>query len=337
MAPLIECVINISEGKNRPLIEAIAGAVETERGVKLLHIDASPSAHRSVITFAGPPDTIVPAAIALYERALVGIDMRQHHGVHPRIGAVDVTPFVPLIDATLDDCLTLSQTLAAEVARLFDLPVFLYGESATRPSRRSVAAIRKGEYEHLKARLLDPAWQPDAGPSAAHPTGGATIIGARPLLVAYNITLDSDDASHATAIARHIRESGYQSEPGQLAHCMAIGWWLEHIHKVQVSTNLTHFETTSPKATYDAVVREAASRGITVTGSEVVGLIPLRALLPDLPRGASAHSLIHSRPLRDQLDAAIALLSLDDLYIFHPEEKILEFAIEREYGICVVL
>jgi glutamate formiminotransferase len=268
---LIECVPNVSEGRRADVIAAIGDAIAAP-GVRMLDRSSDPSHNRSVYTFAGESDAIRDAVLRLFTVAIDAIDLRSHDGIHPRIGAVDVVPFVPLDGATIEECVALAKDTAALVAERFGVPVFLYEEAATTDERRSLANIRRGGVDGVALRMQQPAWRPDFGPSQPHPTAGATAIGARPILIAYNVNLASNRLGVAKRIASSIRESN-----GGLPHVKALGMQLDH-GVVQVSMNLTNYKETSMAAAFDAIVREAAVDGVRVLESEIVGLVPADAL-----------------------------------------------------------
>src|SRR6058998_2806087 len=272
-SPLIECVPNFSEGRNAATIEALRLALTSVPGVGLLDVQADAAHNRSVFTFVAPPDASVEAALAAMRVATERIDLSRHTGEHPRMGATDVVPFVPVRDVTMDDCVALARRLAERAAAELQIPVYLYAKAATRPERERLPDIRKGEFEGLRERVgRDPAADPDVGPRRIHPTAGATAIGARPFLVAFNIYLDTGDVTIAKDIAKRIRASG-----GGLPAVQASGFQVEG--KAQVSMNLLDIDVTSPVTVVGEIEREAQKRGVTVVKSEIVGLIPERALL----------------------------------------------------------
>jgi glutamate formiminotransferase / formiminotetrahydrofolate cyclodeaminase len=279
-APLVECVPNFSEGRNRATLDALEHALTGVPGVQLLDVQADATHHRSVFTFVAPPDAAVEAAFQAMRVAAQRIDLTQHRGAHPRMGATDVVPFVPVRDMTMDDCVRLARRLAERVATELQIPIYLYARAATRPDRERLPDIRKGEFEGLQHRIgTDPAAAPDFGPRRLHPTAGATAIGARPFLVAFNIYLDTSDVAIAKEIARRIRSSG-----GGLPAVQASGFEVEG--KAQVSMNLLDIDVTPPATVVAAVEAAAAERGARVLRSEIVGLIPERAVL-----GAGAAAL----------------------------------------------
>jgi len=272
-APLVECVPNFSEGRDAATLEALRSAITRVPGVRLLDVQADPAHNRSVYTFVAPPDTAVEAALSAMRVATDRIDMTKHRGEHPRMGATDVIPLVPVRETTMDDCVALARRLGERAAAELSIPIYLYARAATRPERERLPDVRKGEFEGLKERIgKDPAADPDFGPKHIHPTAGATAVGARPFLVAFNIYLDSSDVSIAKDIAKKIRTSS-----GGLAAVQASGF--EVAGKAQVSMNLLDIDTTSPAKVFTIVEEAARGRGVAVLKSEVVGLIPERALL----------------------------------------------------------
>jgi glutamate formiminotransferase len=270
---LIECVPNISEGQRIEVVHAIARAIKAVRGVSLLDVSSDPSHNRSVLTFVGHADDLQQAVIALFEVAISRIDLRAHRGVHPRMGAVDVVPFVPFDNGSMAECVALARVTAAAVASRFEIPVYLYEEAATNPARRQLEHLRRGQFERLAARLATEAWRPDFGPATPHPTAGATAVGARRFLIAYNVNLASDRLDVAREIATAVRSSG-----GGLPCVKAMGVRLARRGIVQVSMNLTDYQRTSIPQAFEAVTREATQRGVEILDSEIVGVVPSAAL-----------------------------------------------------------
>lgn len=273
---LIESIPNVSEGRHPEVLERLAGAVQTTAGVRLLDHSSDPSHNRAVFTFAGQRDAVGAAALALVEEAVRAIDLRGHAGQHPRIGAADVVPFVPLGGSTMADCVALAREVGAEVGARLRVPVYLYEEAASSPARRRLEHIRRGGFEGLAGKMRTPGWAPDFGPSAPHPSAGAVVIGARQALIAWNINLDSDRLEIAKAIAAVIRESS-----GGFPCVKAAGFRLAHRGIVQVSMNLTDYTQTPMAVVFEAVGREAARRGVAVLESEIIGLVPAAALPSD--------------------------------------------------------
>jgi glutamate formiminotransferase len=272
--PIIECVPNISEGRTVELVQRIADALRAIEGVRVLDVQSDASHHRSVLTLAGDREALSQAVLRLYELAVASIDLNVHRGEHPRLGAVDVCPFIPIEGVTMDQCVEVAREVAAEVARRFQLPVFLYEEAATTPSRRNLEDIRRGEFEGLAAKMQLPDWSPDFGPNQPHPTAGATVIGARMPLIAYNINLATDRLDVAKKIASAIRFSS-----GGFRFVKAMGIELKERDIVQVSMNLTNYEKTPMFRVFEAVKREADRYGVAILESEIVGLVPSAALL----------------------------------------------------------
>jgi len=266
---LLECVLNISEGRDQEKITLIAEEVKQHKGVKLLEISSDRDHHRSVFTFIGEPSAVKDAALSLALKAIELIDMRQHRGGHPRLGAVDVVPFVPIQGITMEEVVQLAWEFGKELGRE-GVPVFFYEEAATQPERRELPSIRKGEYEGLPEKLRDHHWTPDEGPQIFNPKSGATVVGARFPLVAYNVNLKTEDLAMAKEIAKKVR-----FKDGGFAHVRAIGVDLKEKAMVQVSMNLTNYRVTNIPQVFEFIKREALQRGVEVDGSEIVGLVPL--------------------------------------------------------------
>lgn len=271
---LIECVPNVSEGRRAEVIAALRSSLSVP-GVHVLDQSSDPSHNRTVYTFAGEPGPLQDAVLRLFAAAVDAIDLNSHVGIHPRMGAVDVVPFIPLHGATMEECIALARSTAALVAERFSIPVFLYEEAAANDDRRSLSDIRRGGANGVALRMKQPGWQADFGPDAPHPTAGASAIGARPILIAYNVNLASNRLGVARRVASVVRASS-----GGLRHVKALGMQLDH-GGVQVSMNLTNYKETPMTAVFDAVTREAAVDGVRVLESEIVGLVPADALPPD--------------------------------------------------------
>jgi glutamate formiminotransferase len=275
MAALIECIPNVSEGRREDVVAALAeAALRAGPGVVLLDRTSDADHNRSVLTFLGEGEPLVAAMTALVGAALEAIDLRKHAGAHPRLGAVDVIPFVPVRGATAADCVALAKSLGRTIADRYGLPVYLYEDAASRPERQNLANIRKGEFEGLAAKMADPAWAPDFGPLAPHASGGAVVVGARAPLVAYNINLATSDLAIADRIAKAIRHLS-----GGYRYVKAMGVKLEARGQVQISINMTNFEKTPLHRVFETVRSEAERHGVAVVGSEIVGLVPQAALL----------------------------------------------------------
>jgi glutamate formiminotransferase len=271
-APVLECVPNVSEGRSPAVIDRLGRAVTQVKGVRLASVHIDPDHHRSVFTFLGAPETVQAAALSLARSVFETVDMRAHQGIHPRLGALDVLPFVPLRDLTMADAVAVARAVGERLAADHALPVYLYGAAATAPDRRSLLAVRAGQYEGLPTRLADPSWRPDFGPARFEPRLGALLVGARDVLVAYNVWLDTDDAAAARAIAHAVRESA-----GGLPALQAMGGRLERRGLAQVAMNLLDYRVTSLPQAFDAVRSEAARRGVGVRRGELVGLAPRAA------------------------------------------------------------
>jgi glutamate formiminotransferase len=270
---IIECVPNFSEGRDPDKVRMIAETVRTVPHVRLLDYSLDPDHHRSVLTFIGEPAEVVRGALAVGAKALELIDIRKHQGVHPRIGAVDVVPFVPLGDAAMPDAIKAAHEFGRCFSERHNIPVYFYGEAALDAARRELPNIRRGGIEGLRERIASPGWSPDAGPAACHDQGGAVAVGARMPLVAYNVNLQSNDLNLARRIAGAIRESG-----GGFRQVKAIGLWLKSRGIVQVSMNLTDYRVTSIQAVFDRVRKEALKAGVNILESELIGLAPAAAI-----------------------------------------------------------
>jgi glutamate formiminotransferase len=269
----IECVPNVSEGRRPEVIEPIVTALRAVEAVRVLDVSSDASHNRTVISMVGSHASLRDAVLVLFELAIAAIDLRAHTGAHPRLGAIDVVPFIPIEGITMRQCVALARDTGAAVASRFGIPVFLYEEAATTAARRNLADIRRGEFENLAAKLALPEWQPDFGPRAPHPTAGATVIGARMPLIAFNVNLATNRLDIAKSIAVKVRESS-----GGLPAVKALGVPTPNPETVQVSMNLTNYEQTSLRRVFDAVSAEASRHNVAVAGSEIVGLVPAAAL-----------------------------------------------------------
>ena len=270
---VIECVANVSEGRRPEVVAAMADAIRAIAGVRLLDHSSDASHHRSVFTLAGDADGVERAVLALFERAVADIDLRTHRGEHPRLGAIDVVPFVPIEGVTMAECVALAKKVGAEVAARFQIPVYLYEEASANPARRNLEDIRRGEFEGLSAKMATAGWTPDFGPASPHPSAGAAVIGARMPLIAYNINLATDRLDVAKKIAAAIRHSS-----GGFRFVKAMCIKLEARGIVQVSMNLTNYEKTPIVRVFETVKREAERHGVSILESEIVGLVPSAAL-----------------------------------------------------------
>ena len=334
MKRLVECVPNFSEGRDRDVINAIAESIRNVPGVKLLSVEPDKDYHRSVVTFVGEPEPVRDAAFAATAVASQRIDMTAHKGEHPRLGATDVVPFIPVSGVTMNDCVQLANEFGKRVAEELHVPVYLYEEAARNPERKNLSVIRKGEYEGLPEKLKDPAWKPDYGEAVFNPRSGALVTGARFFLIAYNVNLASNNKEFAHEIALRIRESGRTIKdaggrstkiPGTLKCVKAMGVLLERFDIAQVSINLTNYTVTPPHVAYEEVRKEAEKLGTRVTGSEVVGLIPKEAMLMAGKYYSPAPSKSESEEVL--IRRAVEFLGLSQLEPFKPEQKIIEHLI----------
>ncbi len=347
MKQLIECVPNFSEGRDLNIIKQITDQIETVEGVRLLDVDPGKATNRTVVTFVGEPAQVIEAAFLAIKKASEIIDMRQHSGEHARMGATDVCPLIPVANISMEETVLFAKALAKRVGEALDIPVYLYESAASKPERRNLATVRAGEYEGLPTKLQDPNWQPDFGPATFNAQAGATVIGARDFLVAYNINLNTTSTRIANAIAFDVREAGRVKReghpvlgkvvndekgepvriPGTLKSVKAVGWYIEEYGFAQISMNLTNINITSVHMAFDEVVRAAQERGVRVTGSELVGLIPLRCMLE-----AGRHYLSkmgRSEGVSDEelIQTAIRSMGLNELGPFDPKKKIIEYLI----------
>lgn len=398
MRTLVECVPNFSEGRDRGRVKTITDAISAVEGITLLDVDPGPDTNRTVVTLVGPLEVVEEAAFRAIQSAAAVIDMRHHRGAHARLGATDVCPFIPIRGVTVEDCVALSERVGQRVAGELEIPVYLYENSARSPQRRNLAAIRQGEYEGLEEKLKDPHWAPDFGPAHFNPATGATVIGAREFLIAYNINLSTRDKRLAQDIAFELREKGRSQrqphpdspnlldgeivryaeghypcafcelvaptvaeivehhqgahdhdlrknwqdhgyredqlagkavkQPGMFKAIKAVGWYMETYNRAQISINFTNYKVTPVHTVFDAAGRLATERGVRVTGSELVGLIPLEAVLM-----AGRHYLKQQRrtaavPQGELIETAVQSLGLGDVTGFDPREKIIEYAVE---------
>jgi glutamate formiminotransferase len=319
---VIECVPNVSEGRDGARIDRLARVVAAVPGVTLLHRDPGAGANRTVFTFVGEPEAVGDAAFRLARAAVAEIDLRRHAGKHPRIGALDVCPFVPLRGTLMETCRGLARSVGARIGAELEVPVFLYAQAATVEARQDLARVRRGQFEGLGPKLQRPEWKPDFGPSVPHPTAGAFAVGARAILLAFNVTLESRDETLATEIATHVRATG-----GGFPFVKAIGWTIEEYDRVQVSMNLLEPETTPPHVVFDAIRALAAERGVGIYGSEVIGLAPLAALVE-----AGRHHWSQQAPDEPPPEqASLVVLGMDHLQLdrplhrFDPHERVLEW------------
>ena len=350
---IIECVPNISEGRNKAIIKQVTDEIERVKGVKLLDVDPGEATNRTVITFVGAPDTVLEAAFQCVKKAAQLIDMRHHHGAHPRMGATDVCPLIPVSGITLEECAVLARKLAERIANELQIPCYCYEAAARTPERRNLAICRKGEYEGLAERMTVEAEAPDFG---ARPWDegvartGCTAVGARDFLIATNFNLNTTSTRRANAIAFDVREKGRPKReggspvgkpikdengktimiPGTLKGTKAIGWFIDEYGIAQVSMNITNINVTPLHVAFDEVCRCAQNRGIRVTGTEIVGLIPKRTLIDAGKYFLRKQNRSTGIPEEDILQIAIKSMGLDDLKEFNPREKVIEYLLEDE-------
>jgi len=344
---LVECVPNFSEGRDVAKIEQITKEIEETEGVKLLDVDPGKDTNRTVVTFIGPPEAVVEAAFKAIAKAADVIDMSRHKGAHARMGATDVCPFVPVSGITMEECADLARSLGKRVGDALGIPVYLYEEAAATPERKNLANVRAGEYEGLPKKLKDPEWKPDYGPAKFNPKTGATIIGAREFLIAYNINLNTRDKNAAREIAFAIRENGRLKRdadgkiirdetgntlrvPGKFKACKAVGWYMEDFGRAQISINFVNYKLTPPHVVFDECCKLADAIGVRVTGSELVGLIPLEALLQAGRYYLKKMGKTTGVPESELIHTAVLSLGLNDLYPFDKDKKIIEYQFKNE-------
>ncbi|XP_061411754.1 formimidoyltransferase-cyclodeaminase [Lethenteron reissneri] len=324
MDKLVECVPNFSEGRDQEVIEAIAEAIRRTPGCRLLDVDPGESSHRTVYTFVAPPGAAVEGALNAARVAFQKIDMRRHRGEHPRLGALDVCPFVPVRGVTVSECVRCAEEFSERLAEELHVPVYLYGEAARKDNRKALPSIRAGEYEKLGDKLKDPAWAPDYGPATLVPSWGATVAGTRKFLVAFNINvLGTKEQAHR--IALNLREQGRgPSQPGRLRCVQAIGWYLEEQDLAQVSTNILDHEVTPMHEVYEEVCKDAKELCVAAVGSQVVGLVPLQALLTTAAFYMKRDHLFVLEE-ENKIRLVVNRLGLDSISPFNPKERIIEY------------
>jgi glutamate formiminotransferase/formiminotetrahydrofolate cyclodeaminase len=344
---LVECVPNFSEGRDPEKIKAIVREVEAVPGVKLLDVDPGASTNRTVVTFIGTPESVKEAAFRAVAKAAELIDMRVHKGAHSRIGATDVCPFVPVSDVTMEDCVRLAGELGARIAGELGIPVYLYEAAARTPERRNLATVRSGEYEGLAEKFKDRRWAPDFGEPVFNPKSGATIVGAREFLVAYNINLNTRDRKLAHEIALSLRESGRAKRdkdgnivkdgrgnavkvPGKFREIKSVGWYIEDYGLAQISVNFTNYKITPIHVVFDEARTLAGKLGLRVTGSELVGLIPKEALLMAGRYYLEKQAKSPGVPEEELIRIAVRSLGLNDVTPFAAEKKIIEYQFEKD-------
>ncbi len=340
---IVECVPNFSEGRDRGVIDAIARAVSGVAGVSLLDVDPGADTNRTVYTFVGEPEAVLAAAIAAAKAAYQLIDMSRQSGAHPRMGALDVCPFVPVSGIDMVGCVELAKRAAEAIARGLGVPVYLYEAAATRPERRSLAEIRAGEYEALQSKLEKPEWAPDYGPAAFVPRWGATVVGAREFLIAYNVNLNTRDKKLAHEVALNVREAGRAAKdengkalkddsgtgimlPGRLKAVRAIGWYIESYRCAQVSINLLDYKATPLHAVFETVKEEAEKLGLLATGSEVVGLLPRETIIAAGRHFLKKMGKSEGASEGELIETAVRSMGLDSVAPFDPRKKIVEYA-----------
>jgi len=343
---LVECVPNFSEGRDKEKINTITKEIESTPKVKLLDVDPGESTNRTVVTFIGSPDGVKEAAFKAIKKAAEVIDMSKHQGAHSRIGATDVCPFVPVSGVTMEECIQIANELGEKVARELGIPIYLYESAAKKPERRNLATIRTGEYEGLPEKLKDPEWAPDYGDPVFNPKSGATVIGAREFLIAYNINLNTRDRKLAHEIALNLREQGRAKRdkegtiikdaegkaikiPGKFKEVKAVGWYIEDYGIAQISINFTNYKVSPPHLVFDAARKEAAKLGLRVTGSELVGLIPKEALIMAGRYYLEKQDKSPGVPEEELITTAVISLGLNDVAPFEAEKKIIEYQFQE--------
>lgn len=345
---LIECVPNFSEGRNENVIKQITDQIEAVEGVKLLDVDPGKATNRTVVTFVGSPDQVIEAAFQAIKKAGELIDMSKHSGEHPRMGATDVCPLIPIAGVSVEEAVEYANKLAKRVSEELDIPTYLYEYAAKSPKRRNLATIRSGEYEGLSKKLQDPEWKPDYGNAEFNAKSGATVIGVRDFLIAYNVNLNTKSVRKANSIAFDVREQGRikrigdpvtgeivkdeNGNPvriaGSLKAVKAIGWFIEEFDIAQISMNLTDYKVTPVHIAFDEVSKKADSRGIRATGSEIVGMVPLQVMLDAGKYYLQKQGRATSVSEEELIHIAVKSLGLNDLYQFDPKKKIIEYALE---------
>jgi glutamate formiminotransferase/formiminotetrahydrofolate cyclodeaminase len=339
---VVECVPNFSEGRDRKTIESIAEAISSSPGVVLLDFDPGYDTNRTLYSFVGEPERILTAACNAVKRGTELIDMRSHNGAHPRIGACDVCPFIPVSRVDMNECVELAKKLGKFVGEKLNIPVYLYEHAATSPGRKNLEHIRSGQYEGLREKLNNPKWKPDYGPEEFNEQvqkTGATVIGARDFLIAYNININTKDRARADEIAKAIREKGETvineegtrlHVAGTLKHCKAIGWYVDEYKRAQVSINLTNYHVTNLHHAFEAASEEAKKHGTRVTGSEIVGLVPKKAIIDAGLYYLKKQGRTRALPEKDIITAAVQTLGLSELSPFQPDKKIIEYRIRSK-------
>jgi len=345
MNKIVECVPNFSEGRDIGIIKQITDEIEKVEGAILLDVDPGADTNRTVVTFVGTPEAVKEAAFRAIKKAAELIDMSKHKGAHPRMGATDVCPFVPVSGVTMEDCVQIAREVGERVARELGIPVYLYEEAATRPERRSLADIRAGEYEGLPEKLKDPEWKPDFGEPVFNPKSGATVIGAREFLIAYNLNVNTRDRKLAHRVALRIREKGRivkkkdgtkERVPGRLKAVRAIGWYIPEYGYAQISVNLTNYKITPLWKLFEVASEEAEGLGLRITGSELVGLIPKEAMLESGRHFLEKMGKCPAVPEKELIHIAVLSMGMDQTHPFKPEEKIIEYRIAKEKNLTAM-
>jgi len=342
MLKLVECVPNFSDGRDRAVIDEITGAIAGTAGVKLLDVDPGADTNRTVVTFIGTPEGVKEAAFNAIRKAQELIDMTKHKGAHGRMGATDVCPFVPVAGITMEDCVEMAKEVGKRVAAELGIPVYLYEEAAQKPERENLANCRKGEYEGLAEKFKDPEWAPDFGEPVFNAKSGLTTIGAREFLIAYNVNLNTRDGKKAKDIAMSIREAGRAKrdennkivrdengkavmEPGRLKFCKGTGWYIDEYAMAQISMNLTNYKVTPPHWAVEVCREEAQKRGLVVTGTELVGLIPKEAMLVAGRYYLEKQGKCPGQPEKELIRVAAQSMGMSEVAPFDPQEKIIEY------------
>ncbi len=337
MQPVIECVPNFSEGTDLQLIKQITSQVESVEGVRLLNVDPGKATNRTVVTFVGHPEAVIEAAFLAIKKAGELIDMSKHKGEHPRMGATDVCPLIPVSGISMEETAEWAVKLASRVGKELGIPVYLYEAAQPDKKRSNLSVIRAGEYEGFFKKIKDPLWQPDFGPAEFDEKRGGTVIGARDFLVAYNINLNTTSTRRANAIAFDVREAGRNvvengikiNQPGSLKSVKAIGWYIDEYGVAQISMNLTNIQVTPVHIAFDEVCRKADARGVRVTGSELVGLVPLQCLLDAGKYFLRKQKRSTGVSEKELIKIAVKSMGLDELGPFKPEERVIEYLLRQ--------
>ena len=344
---IIECVPNFSEGRNMAIIDQITNEIKKVKGVRLLDVDPGFDTNRTVVTMVGEPEPIKVAAFNAIKKSHELIDMTKHKGAHPRFGACDVCPIIPVSDITMDECVTIAHDLGNKLGTELDFPVYFYEYAATTPERKNLAWVRQGEYETVEENLKDPNRKPDAGPCEFRPKKGVTAVSARDFLIAYNVSLNTTNPKLAHDIALNIREQGRfkkdengkfvknengkkVKQPGLFKNCKAIGWYVDDYKRAQISINLTNYHVTSMHDVFDEISKQATAKGLRVTGSEAVGVVPKEAMLIAGKHYLAKQGMCEGIDEKEIIKVAIQSLGLDDVAPFEPKDKIIEYMIAKK-------